>query len=65
MPRGEHLRPPLPDGWVGLPEAAKALGIEPASLWKGVRKGEITAYREFEWNGRVFYGFKKEDLGII
>ena len=61
-PRG--FRVPLPPGWVDLTTAARALGIPRLSLWKGIQKGEIRAYREFIVKGRKFYGFKKDDLGI-
>ena len=61
-PRG--FRVPLPPGWVSLGDAAKALRITRWSLWNGIRKGEIRAYREFLYNGRKYYGFRREDLGI-
>ena len=60
-PRGFCVR--LPPGWVSLGDAAKALKITRWSLWNGIQKGEIRAYREFIINGRKYYGFKKEDLG--
>ena len=44
--------------------AAKALGVRRIDLWRGIKRGEITAYREFQIGKRIFYGFRKEDLGI-
>lgn len=52
----------MPPGWVTLPDAAAALGIPPGSLYRAIKGGEVTAYREFLWRGRIYYGFKKKDL---
>lgn len=62
MGRGFH--PTLPDGWVMIGEAARALGIRRIDLWRAIRRGDTHAYREFQIGKRIFYGFKKEDLGI-
>lgn len=66
VPRGNQrgFRVPLPPGWVSLGDAAKALKITRWSLWNGIQKGEIRAYREFIVKGRKYYGFRREDLGI-
>jgi hypothetical protein len=67
MPKGNRTRGTrfrLPEGWVPLSAAAKALGIPRLSLWDAINRGEVTAYREFQIGKRIFYGFRKEDLGI-
>lgn len=67
MPKGNRTRGTrfrLPEGWVPLSEAAKALGIDRQSLLRGIAKGEVTAYREFVFGKRIYYGFMKKDLGI-
>lgn len=67
MPKGNRTRGTrykLPKGWVPLSAAARALGIPAGSLREGVRRGEVTAYREFVFGKRIYYGFRKKDLGI-
>lgn len=61
---GNGFHPRLPEGWVMIGVAARALGVRRIDLWRGIKRGEITAYREFQIGKRIFYGFRKEDLGI-
>lgn len=55
----------LPEGWATIWEASRALGVDQDSLRQGIKRGEITAYREFVLpDGSKVYGFKKTDLGV-
>lgn len=55
----------LPEGWATIWEASRALGVDQDSIRQGIKRGEITAYREFILpDGRTVYGFKKSDLGV-
>jgi excisionase family DNA binding protein len=39
----DRIRPEAPDGWLGLDEAAKALGVARQTVLHKVQRGELTA----------------------